>query len=100
VQERFEIQIPVTVEHEGRALSGTTRNLSLGGMFMDVVERPPLGAAVVLRFTVPRLTDPIITAARVRWVDGETGLGVQFDGLRAREVWALQQLFTTALLVP
>jgi predicted ATP-grasp superfamily ATP-dependent carboligase len=100
VQERFDIVLPVTVEHEGRALAGTSRNVSLGGMLLDVGEKLPLGAAVVLRFSVPRLADPIATAARVRWVDGVSGLGVQFDGLRAREVWALQQLFITAPRTP
>jgi hypothetical protein len=96
VQQRFDLQLPVTIEHQGQLHSGTTRNISLGGMFIDLPARIPLGDPVLVRFTIPRLTDPVQTQGHVRWVDGQSGLGIQFAGLRAREVWALQQLFQSA----
>ena len=55
-----------------------------------------IGEAVQVRFSLPKLADQVVAPAHVRWVDGQNGLGVQFTGLRAREVWALQQLFQNA----
>lgn len=65
-------------------------NLSIGGA---LVRRPrlPLGVRTELRFAVPGYDD-ISTGAVVRWsTDDEVGL--QFDGLRPRDVWALSKYF-------
>lgn len=94
--QRVDIALPVTVEHAGRTLAGTSRNLSVGGMFVDVAEKVPLGASVGIRFSLPDVHRPIAVTATVRWIAGETGLGVQFDGLRAGEVWDLQRLIAPA----
>ena len=65
-------------------------NLSIGGA---LVRRPrlPLGVRTELRFAVPGYDD-ISPGAVVRWsTDDEVGL--QFDGLRPRDVWALSKYF-------
>jgi Tfp pilus assembly protein PilZ len=67
-------------------------NLSLGGAFVDYEERVSIGTRVNLEFRIPNREQPIHIGGEVRWVN-KAGLGVQFDGLRAGEVWSLNQLF-------
>ena len=66
-------------------------NLSIGGALM---QRPrlPLGARVELSFNIPTLEHAITTGAVVRWSTDDE-VGVQFDGLRPRDVWALSKYF-------
>ena len=91
--DRFEVQLPVTVVHEGgKAYTGETRNVSLGGMLIagDVLAIP-FGAAVTVRVHLPALDEPSEISAVVRWIHGGA-IGVQFGSLRANHQWALNQL--------
>lgn len=92
---RSSTRYPVSLEGE-LAVAGQPRacrleNLSMGGA---LVAAGPLamGQRVTLRFAVPVRGEPapiaIEAGAVVRWIEG-TSVGVQFDGLRARETWAL-----------
>jgi len=90
--QRHQIAIPVEVIFEERSIAGMSRNVSLGGMFIVCLETVPFGEIVRLRFELRDLAGPVITTAVVRWIESSSGIGVQFTGLRAREVWALQQL--------
>ena len=67
------------------------KNLSLGGALIEG-RKLPMGERVHVTFRLPTLEDPISTAAVVRWTTAGT-IGVQFDGLRARDVWALGKYF-------
>ena len=93
-QQRFGVELPVDVTYEGQTITTTSRNVSLGGMFLHLEEMLPFGAVVRLRFELPDLSHPVEVDAHVRWTHPELGVGVQYTGLRAREVWALQQLFS------
>jgi hypothetical protein len=89
---RFDVAIDVSVRVEGRTLEGRSRNLSLGGIAIELGERLPIGTRARLTFRLPGNASPIETDAEVRWsVDRDTGL--QFGGLRAREVWELGRFF-------
>jgi Tfp pilus assembly protein PilZ len=94
---RYERQVPIEVTCEGQTLHATTGNISLGGVFILAQQRFPFEARVALRMTVPTQAEPIVVGGQVRWTehkDGEVvGFGVAFDGLRARDVWALNKLF-------
>ena len=81
--ERFELRLPVNVTH--------TANVSLGGAFLLTGEKPPLGTKLVLQLSLPSQKEMVEVGATVRWID-IGGIGVQFDGLRARDVWALGKL--------
>ncbi len=91
-QQRFDRRVEVEVGHGGETRAMWTRNMSLGGLFLETEARPPMGTKVTLRFRVPTQKEPIEVGAVVRWAD-ENGFGVQFDGLRARDVWALGKFF-------
>ena len=66
-------------------------NLSVGGAQLAHA-RLPMGTRLHLTFSVPTMADAIAIGAVVRWsTDGE--IGVQFDGLRPKDVWALARYF-------
>src|SRR5262245_23080129 len=89
---RYECELPVELKVGEQKVVSTTRNLSLGGVFVVTDLKLPFGTRVSVRVTLPNQKEPIEAAGAVRWTD-PGGLGVQFDGLRARDVWALGKFF-------
>jgi hypothetical protein len=88
---RHTVSIPSTIVVAGAPRACTLINLSLGGALLEA-GRIAMGERVALTFSVPSQVEPIETGAVVRWADA-AGVGVQFDGLRARDVWALNKYF-------
>ncbi|CAN5769283.1 hypothetical protein BH11MYX2_BH11MYX2_39600 [soil metagenome] len=70
----------------------TIVNVSLGGALIAATTKFPMGERCHMTFKVPTQEEPIDIGATVRWSD-ERSVGVQFDGLRARDVWALNEYF-------
>jgi uncharacterized protein (TIGR02266 family) len=95
---RYDRRIEVEVKAGQQLFTAFTRNVSLGGMFLETPEVLPLQATVELRFKLPAQPEPVEVTAEVRWREpGEgallAGLGLRFHGLRARDVWAFNRLF-------
>ena len=92
---RHDVDVPCTFSDGASPTPNETRisNLSIGGAFV-VVPRLPMGQRVQLRFRVPTQEEAISTGAVVRWATDQ-GVGVQFDGLRPKDVWALSRYFET-----
>jgi uncharacterized protein (TIGR02266 family) len=94
---RYERRVPIDVQFDGGALSTHTRNISLGGVYVESERQLPFGTKVHLKFRVPSQTDVIEVDGQVRWVEMEEGhvkgIGIRFEGLRARDVWALNKFF-------
>lgn len=67
-------------------------NLSLGGALLTAGTKYAMGQRVKISFSVPTMDEPIEVGATVRWSD-DKATGIQFDGLRARDVWALNKFF-------
>ena len=67
-------------------------NLSLGGALIETGSTHTIGQRMKIAFTIPTIDDVIEVGATVRWSDG-AGVGLQFDGLRAQDVWALNEYF-------
>jgi hypothetical protein len=63
------------------------RSISLGGTFIEV-GRLPMGTQVNITFGLPTIGERISLDAVVHW-STDYGVGVQFEGMRARQVWAL-----------
>jgi hypothetical protein len=51
-----------------------------------------MGSREHLSFSIPTTPYAIEVGATVRWSD-DKATGLQFDGLRARDVWALNKFF-------
>lgn len=94
VHERYNCDLPVTVEIDGMDLVATGTNVSLGGMYVTTELEVAYGTLGKLTFRVPALKEDAIVDVTVRWVT-PGGLGLQFGSLRAIEVWALNQYFKT-----
>jgi uncharacterized protein (TIGR02266 family) len=97
IDPRYERQLDVEVVSEGKRHTSRTVNISLGGLFLDSAAPLEIGATVQLRFTLPTQPEPVEVAGDVRWVvrteGAHNGIGIRFQGLRARDVWALNQFF-------
>jgi uncharacterized protein (TIGR02266 family) len=98
IDPRYERQIAVEVLCEGKRQTSQTRNISLGGLHLDSPTALPIGTTVQLRFELPTQPEPIEVAGDVRWVvksgaGDQSGIGIRFQGLRARDVWALNRFF-------
>ncbi len=91
----------ILVRYETGEVSGMTRNISLGGVFVESEHRFAFGARVSVRFSIPTQEEPVEVEGHVRWTEAEEGVprgfGIQFEGLRARDVWALNKFFEMPL---
>ena len=97
---RYDRAVQFEFSYEGQTHVARTRNMSLGGIFIETDLKLPYGARITMRFRVPTHADAIDVGGQVRWCESSDelhGMGVRFDGLRAREVWALNKFFARAL---
>jgi hypothetical protein len=88
---RHTVSIPTKVTIDGAARDCTMVNLSLGGALIAGVKLA-MGKRLQVVFSIPTADAAIDIGATVRWTD-DNGIGLQFDGLRARDVWALNEYF-------
>ena len=99
IDPRYERQLEIEVLFEGKKQISQSRNISLGGLYLESASPLTIGATVQLRFHLPTQPEPVEVAGDVRWVvkqDGpgeKSGVGIRFQGLRARDVWALNRYF-------
>lgn len=88
---RYDVTIPAKLTINGAAMEVTVTNLSLGGASIAGAKQT-MGQRMQIAFRVPTLETVIDIGAVVRWADSK-GFGIQFDGLRAQEVWAINEYF-------
>lgn len=88
---RHVVSIEAKLNIDGEVIDCEIVNLSLGGALVAGAKHK-MGQRVNITFKVPAQEETIDVGATVRWADVK-GLGVQFDGLRARDVWALNEYF-------
>lgn len=69
---------------------GVSKDISLGGMFVETAFPAAFGAAVLVGFTLPG-HPPLLVSGTVRWTSG-SGMGVQFGLLGARETYAITEI--------
>jgi hypothetical protein len=89
---RHDVELFASVTVDGASQEVRLQNLSLGGAFISYEGRLPMGKQVSISFTIPTQEQPIEVGGQVRWAS-DTGAGLQFDGLRARDVWSLNKYF-------
>jgi type IV pilus assembly protein PilZ len=91
--DRAHVALPVEVELAGRddKHPGRSRDLSLGGMFVETDFPLAFGAAIVVHVTLPGQRAAFALPGVVRWTRAE-GMGVQFGMLGARETYAITEL--------
>lgn len=98
---RYERRVAIDLVYEGTVLSTFTRNISLGGVFLETDRTLPFGVRVSLKFKVPTQSELVMVDGQVRWMEQEggyvRGIGIRFEGLRARDVWALNKFFESPM---
>ena len=95
---RYARRLDVELTSGEEKLTATTGNISLGGLFVETDRTFPLQTRLQICFRIPTQPEPIDVSGEVRWIEqggpGQpAGIGVRFQGLRAREVWALNRFF-------
>jgi PilZ domain len=86
-QTRYDVSLAGVLEMEGNRIECNVENLSLGGALVGH-PRVAMGLRCKLTFSVPTQPEVIEIGATVRW-STDTSIGLQFDGLRAREVYSI-----------
>lgn len=89
---RHDVSLPGQLALDGQLRDVLVQNLSLGGALIAAGARIAMGQRVQFTFRVPTAEELIDTSAIVRWSD-DKATGLQFEGLRARDVWALNKFF-------
>src|SRR3569623_578907 len=85
---RHDVWLPATLTSDGLDFDVEIANVSLGGALVRMPQPLPMGAHVELTFVLAGLHEVSDATAGVRWRTDDK-VGLQFDGLRARETWAL-----------
>ena len=101
IDPRYDRQLEIEVLCEGKKQISQTRNISLGGLYLESASPLPIGTTVQLRFQLPTQPEPVEVSGDVRWVvkkgaGDQSGICIRFQGLRARDVWALNRFFQSA----
>lgn len=87
---RLDVAVEITLKGDSTRHHGQSRDISLGGMFIETSILPEFGTEVVVELTMPREKAPFKMPGVVRWTrDG--GMGVQFGLLGARETHAISE---------
>jgi hypothetical protein len=74
----------------GVTIEGTSRDISLGGMYIVASQQLPFGTKLTISATLPGVGECKLPGI-VRWT-GKDGFGVQFGLLGARETHAIAKL--------
>jgi hypothetical protein len=86
----FDAEIELVVG--GRSQPGRSVNISQGGLFALTDPAPAFGEKIDLLISLPGVREVSRIPCIVRWSKPGDGIGLQFEQLRAIEVWALNKL--------
>src|SRR5271154_4357196 len=91
--QRVAIEGPVEVTSPDHVhnVPGVSKDISLGGMFIETASPPAFGATVKVGFTLPGRRTALLVTGTVRW-RSKSGMGVQFGLLGARETHAIIEI--------
>jgi type IV pilus assembly protein PilZ len=92
------IELEARVCCEGVDFPAKVRSLSVGGLFLETMRCPPFGSPIEVDLLLPE-DESLHLSAVVRWT-ADTGFGVQFGLLGARETQVLADLVQTATESP
>lgn len=92
---RYECRLPVKVITADQSeVNGTAVNVGVGGLQLESETPLLFNSEITLHFRLPGLDEDTVVTGTVRWIKNGNS-GVQFGSLRARDVWALNQLLRT-----
>jgi Tfp pilus assembly protein PilZ len=89
---RFDVKIDVQIEYDDTIQPGTTVNMSQGGALISTSPTVDFGKRIILEIILPGIKEKCRIPSIVRWSKEGEGIGIQFESLRAIEVWAINRL--------
>ncbi len=90
---RVPLSVDITCEVSGGApILGRSRDISVGGMFIESEAQVTFGTQVNIVLRLPNTKGDARLPAVIRWIK-PGGFGVQFGLLGARETHAISELF-------
>ncbi len=92
ISQRHNVVLQASLDSDGETADAVIEDLSLGGAQVIYPRRLPMGKRIKVSFALPGRPEPIKVGAVVRWVKPDS-IGLQFEGLRARDVWSLNKYF-------
>lgn len=93
---RKEVRIPVAYTlGDGRRIEAMSRDMSIGGMFVETDTMAPFASVVPVELMIPGAKQPIQVKATVRWTEPD-GMGLQFGLMGVRDTHALTELLRPA----
>jgi len=97
---RKEVRVPVTFElADGRRIEAMSRDMSIGGMFVETDTVAPFSSTVPVELMLPKAKQPIRVKATGRWTQSD-GMGVQFGLMGVRDTHALTEILRHAPISP
>jgi uncharacterized protein (TIGR02266 family) len=92
---RAEVEMPVQMNTDADSISGTSKNIGVGGLFV-ATERPfQVGDRLKVQFSLPELDRTVSVGAEVRWIRegaaGSAGIGLRFVRLPIVSAIAIQE---------
>ena len=86
---RASVELAVSCERpDAPPISGTVRDIGIGGVFIEAAEQPAFGTVVVIVGRLPGASHDLRLPGIVRW-SKSNGFGVQFGSLGAQETHAI-----------
>jgi CheY-like chemotaxis protein len=95
---RVKLQCNVALECESKRVTGTTLDVSLGGLFVRASLALPVGSNVVVKLEIRAGQPPLRFGARVVRVTGEDCMGLQLDAGPSEDHSALQEFLLAFVL--
>jgi CheY-like chemotaxis protein len=94
---RVRVSCNVSIESGGTEFSGSTLDLSIGGMFLRAASTLPLGA--LARVSIDLKSDlPFVATARVLRISDDDCMGAQFENLSLQQSKRLQDFLLPLIL--
>jgi len=95
---RIKLQCNVAIETESKRLTGTTLDISLGGLFVRASHALPAGTSVVVKLEIRAGQSPLRLTGRVVRVSGEDCMGLEFEGVHSEDHRLLQEFLLPHVL--
>jgi CheY-like chemotaxis protein len=94
---RINVSCKVSIESEGTQLTGSTLDMSMGGMFVQSSSALPVGAVAQVKVHLPS-GPPLTFSTRVLRVSGGDCLGLQFENISPATSKSLQEFLLPLIL--
>jgi PleD family two-component response regulator len=95
---RVKLQCNVALECESKRLTGTTLDISLGGLFVRASQALPVGSNVIVKLEIRAGQPPLRFNARVVRIAGEDCMGLQLEHASSVDQRALQEFLLPHVL--